>query len=129
MRRKRLAQMRTVRPSPGSSPGDGRTSWPERAGLRQARPERGEVRPRNARAPTKKGPPVAGQPLNSPDRWRRSGRHLVLVVDRRSLAQDLEDLLLRGAFVDLLHRGQFAGETAGRAFEDLALGIALLGLV
>lgn len=32
-------------------------------------------------------------------------------------------------FVHLFHRGEFAGEAAGRRFEDLPLGIALLGLV
>jgi hypothetical protein len=58
-----------------------------------------------------------------------SGRDLVLVVDRSGFPQDLQDLLLRGRLVDLLHRGEFAREAAGRRFEDLAFRIALLGLV
>src|SRR3546814_6102825 len=40
---------------------------------------------------------------------------LGLVVDRGGLAQDIEDLLLRGRLVDLFHRGEFAREEIGRA--------------
>ena len=53
----------------------------------------------------------------------------LLVVDRRRLAQDAEDLLLRGGLVGLLHRGELARQPAGRPLENLALRIALLGLV
>src|SRR3546814_2362075 len=45
------------------------------------------------------------------------------------LVEDLEDLRLRGLFVAFFHRGEFAREAARRRFEDLALRIALLGLV
>src|SRR3546814_12999157 len=44
---------------------------------------------------------------------------LGLVVDRGGLAQDIEDLLLRGRLVDLFHRGEFAREAAGGAFEEI----------
>ena len=44
-------------------------------------------------------------------------------------AQHVEDFLERGRLVGLLHRGEFAREAARGGFEDLAFGIALLGLV
>src|SRR3546814_7619332 len=56
-------------------------------------------------------------------------QHLFLVVDGCGLVEDLEDLLQGGGLVDLLHRGQPAGEAAGSGLENLPLRIALLGLV
>src|SRR3546814_17379930 len=54
---------------------------------------------------------------------------LGLVVDRGGLAQDIEDLLLRGRLVDLFHRGEFEREAAGGAFENLASRLTLHGRV
>src|SRR3546814_1438633 len=59
--------------------------------------------------------------------WTRL--HFFGVIERRMLVEDLEDLRLRGLFVAFFHRAQFAREAARCRFEDLALRIALLGLV
>src|SRR3546814_16163028 len=56
-------------------------------------------------------------------------QHLFLVVDGCGLVEDLEDLLQGGGLVDLLHRGQLAGEAAGSGLENLPIRLALLGLV
>src|SRR3546814_6632343 len=59
--------------------------------------------------------------------WTRL--HFFGVIERRMLVEDLEDLRLCRLFVAFFHRAEFAREAARCRFEDLALRIALLGLV
>src|SRR4029079_9029847 len=69
-----------------------------------------------------------GRPLESRETVSLRGL-FGLVMDARSLVEDVEDLRERRLFVGLLHRAELAREARRGRFENLPFRIALLGRI